>query len=61
MQERLYLNAEQAAEWANVGVQYVYDCLNSADPPPHLKIGKKRLIQAAAWPGYLEAKQEVKA
>ena len=61
MQDLLYLNAEQAAKWANVGVGYVYDCLNSADPPPHLKVGKKRLIQAEAWPGYLEKRQEVRA
>jgi hypothetical protein len=60
MQDLLYLDAEQAAQWANVGVKYVRDCLNSSDPPPHLRIGNKRLIQAAAWPGYLESRQEVR-
>ena len=58
--DKLYLSAEEAAEYANVGEKFVRDCLNSINPPPYLKVGKKRLIQAAKWPEYLESLQEVK-
>ena len=58
--DKLYLTADEAAEIANVGVRFVRDCLNSNNPPPHLKIGNKRLIQAAKWPDYLEGLQEVR-
>lgn len=60
MDEKLYLNAEDAAQYAGIGVKYVYDLLNGNNPPPHLKIGNKRLIQRAAWPDYLESLQEVR-
>ena len=60
MINKLYLSAEEAAEYANVSVKFVYECLNSINPPPYLKLGKKRLIQAAKWPDYLESLQEVR-
>lgn len=57
----LYMTVKQAAQYAGIGEHTMRDFLASADPPPYLRIGRKRLIQAAALAGYLERKQEVKA
>ncbi len=59
MEFPLYLSVEQAAEFSGIGQKTLRDMMNSADPPPFLKIGAKRLIQRDAFPKYLERKQEV--
>ena len=56
----LYLSVEQAAEFTGIGQRTLRDWLNSADPPPFIRIGAKRLIQRDALPAYLESKQEVR-
>lgn len=58
--EPLYLTARQAAAAAGIGVNEVRDMLNSSDPPPFLEVGVRRMIQAASWPAYLEARQTVR-
>ena len=58
--EKLYLSVKEAAEYVGVGQAYLYDLVNSAKPPPHLKVGNKRLLQKAALAGYFESLQEVK-
>ena len=58
--EKLYLSVKEAAEYVGVGQAYLYDLLNSANPPPFLKVGNKRLLQKAALAGYFEGLQEVK-
>ena len=56
----LYLSAEQASEYSGIGTKVIRDMLNSADPPPHIRIGNKRMIQRDTFPSYLERKQEVR-
>ena len=58
--EKLYLSVDEAAEYVGVGVKFMRDLLNSRCPPPHLKVGSKRLLQKAALAGYFESLQEVK-
>lgn len=56
-----YLNAEEAAQIAGIGIKEVKKYLNSADPPPCLRVGATQLrIEHAAWRAYLERKQEVR-
>ena len=57
---KLYLTAEEAAEVAGIGQRTMREYMDSADPPPYLRIGRKRLVQAARLADYLERKQEVK-
>lgn len=57
---KLYLTITEAAQYAGIGEHTMRDFLDSADPPPYLRIGRKRLIQASALAGYLERKQEVR-
>lgn len=56
----LYMTIEEAAEYAGIGKHAMYAFANSSDPPPYLRLGKKRLIQTAALAAYLERKQEVR-
>ena len=56
----LYMSIEEAAAWAGIGKQAMYDFANSQDPPPMLVIGRNRKIQRAKLPAYLERKQQVK-
>lgn len=58
--EKLYLNVEEASKYVGVGIRYMRNLLNSDDPPPYLKVGKKRLLQREALPIYFEARQEVR-
>ena len=58
--EKLYLSIKEAAEWAGFSEKKMRDLVNSIDPPPHMKVGKKVLIQRAKLPEYLESKQAVK-
>ena len=56
----LYVSADEAAEISGIGSKNWRDWLNSSDPPPHLRIGTKRLIQRDGIAPYLEGKQEVR-
>lgn len=58
--EKLYLNVEEAASYVGIGVNTMRDFVNSKDPPPFMKVGKKVLLQKAALAPYFERKQEVK-
>ncbi len=58
---KLYLPLREAAEWSGIGRNALAEYLDSADPPPFLRVGRTRYIQAAALPAYLERKQEVVA
>lgn len=58
--DKLYMTAEEAAEYVGVGVKFMHDLLNGRNPPPYLKVGNKRLLQVAALPDYFESLQEVK-
>ena len=60
MEEKLYMNAKEAARYAGLSERLVFEMLGGDNPPPHLKVGNKRLIQRATWPAYLESLQEVR-
>lgn len=56
----LYVSTVEAAEISGVGEKKWRDWLNSADPPPYLRVGVKRMIQRDGIAPYLEGKQEVR-
>lgn len=56
----LYMTIEDAAAYAGIGVKTLRKYLNGPFPPPYLEIGRKKLIQTAALPGYLEHMQKVR-
>ena len=56
----LYVSAERAAKIVGIGVQKMYEFMNSDDPPPYLNVGNRRMLQVAALEPYFERKQEVK-
>lgn len=56
----LYLPINEAAAYVGIGINAMRDFVNSADPPPYLKVGNKKLLQVAALPTYFEDKQEVR-
>ena len=58
--DRLYLSVTDAADYVGIGVNAMRDYVNSADPPPYLKVGKKFMLERAALPGYFHERQEVK-
>ena len=58
--DKLYLTIPEASEWAGIGEKTMRGFVNSDDPPPHLKIGAKVLIQRAKLAEYLEGKQTVR-
>jgi excisionase family DNA binding protein len=60
MKDKLYLTVDEAAEYVGIGRNAMYDYLNSANPPPFLRVGNKRLLQKAALADYFEERQEVK-
>lgn len=53
------MTVAEAAKWSGIGVKRIRSYVNSADPPPMLRVGRKVLIQRDAFPRYLERKQEV--
>ncbi len=59
--DKLYLSVEEAAEYVGIGANTMRDYVNSSDPPPYLKVGKKRMLQKAALAPYFERLQEVRA
>ena len=56
----LYLSVEEAAEYAGLGRDYMYDLTRSVNPPPHKKVGNGTKIQKATLAAYLESIQEVR-
>lgn len=59
--EKLYLTVAEAAEWSGLGEKAMREFVNSIDPPPHMKVGNKKvLIQREKLPAYLEGKQAVR-
>ena len=58
--DKLYLSIPEAAEFVGIGEKYMRDLVNSSNPPPHLRVGNKRLLQKAALAGYFESLQEVR-
>lgn len=60
MKDKLYLTTEEAAEYVGIGVKAMRDYVNSSDPPPFLQIGRKRMLQKSALPGYFHSRQTVK-
>ena len=60
MQEKLYLTVEEAAAYVGIGVKTMRDYVNSSTPPPYLEVGRKRMLEKAALPGYFRALQTVK-
>lgn len=58
--DTLYLNVEEAAAFVGVGVKTMRDYVNSSDPPPFMRVGKKVLLQKSALAPYFERKQEVR-
>ena len=58
--ETLYLNIKEAAKLVGIGEHHMRDLVNSKDPPPYMKVGKKVLLQKAALAPYFERKQEVR-
>ena len=56
----LYLTVKEAAEYVGVGVNTMRDCVNSADPPPFLRVGNRKMLQRDALGKYFEKKQEVR-
>lgn len=60
MDTPLYLNVRDAAAYVGIGVKAMRDYVNSADPPPYMVIGNKRMLQVAALADYFEERQEVK-
>lgn len=59
MELPLYLTIQQASDYSGIGQNSIRDMLNSADPPPFIRVGKKRLIERETFPAYLRRKQEV--
>ena len=59
-QEKLYLTAQEAADYVGIGVKKMRDYLNSSDPPPYLMVGNERRPQRKALEAYFENLQEVR-
>ena len=60
MEDVLYVDVEDAARYVGIGVKKMRDYVNSKDPPPYMRVGKKVMLQKAALGPYFEAKQEVR-
>ena len=56
---KLYMTVEEAAAFVGIGVNAMRNCLNSADPPPHLMNGNRALFRRSALMDYFK-KQEVR-
>lgn len=56
----LYMGITDAAKYAGIGRDALFEFVNSVDPPPYLLIGKRKYIQVAELATYLERKQEVR-
>lgn len=53
-----YEPPKRAAETSGLSEMEVVRMLNSIDPPPHRKVGKKRLLNMDAFKLYLERRDE---
>ena len=47
--ETLYLTVDEAAAYAGVGQKYMRDLVNSSDPPPLMRIGKRCSSSVPLW------------
>lgn len=53
-----YEPPKRAAEISGLSEVEVVRMLNSIDPPPHRKVGKKRLLNMKGFETYLERRDE---
>lgn len=53
-----YEPPKRAAEISGLSEVEVTRMLNSIDPPPHRKVGKKRLLNMKGFEAYLERRDE---
>ena len=60
MEKPLYMTPKQAAKFVGIGLGTMLGYLESDDPPPHLMVGNRRMLQVAALEPYFERKQEVR-
>ena len=58
--DTLYLTVRDAAKYVGIGENAMRDFVNSKDPPPFMRLGKKVLIEKAALAPYFRERQEVK-
>lgn len=61
MDTPLYMNVRDAAAYVGIGEKALRDYVNSADPPPYLMNGQKKMLQVAALADYVEKRQEVRS
>ena len=52
-----YLTIAEAAEVTGISERMLRDYVNSADPPPHLKAGKKVLLNMEGLKDYLKERE----
>lgn len=57
----LYMSVPDAAEWTGLSKRRLHEFVNSADPPPFYRDGRKVFLQTEELKAYLERKQEVRA
>ena len=60
VRDKLYLSAEEAAEYVGIGIHQMREFMNSADPPPYKLFGKVKKLQRKALEPYFEQRQEVR-
>ena len=58
--DKLYLTVEEAAGYVGIGVNLMRCYANSADPPPYMKVGNRKMLQKSALAPYFEKRQEVR-
>ena len=58
--DTLYLTVRDAAKYVGIGENAMRDFVNSKDPPPFMRLGKKVFIEKAALAPYFRERQEVK-
>ena len=58
--DKLYLTVDEAAAYVGIGVKAMRDYVNSKEPPPMMRVGKKVLLQKSALAPYFERRQEVR-
>lgn len=52
-----YLTIAEAAEVTGISEKMLRDFVNGIDPPPHIKAGKKVLLNMEGLKEYLKAKE----
>ena len=54
----LYLDVKDAAKYVGIGVNTMRNFVNSDDPPPFMRVGKKVMLEKAALAPYFKERQE---